>query len=223
MKLADMTWDEAVQKCKGKIILIPHGSTEEHGYHLPLKTDAFVAEKICAEFYNDPNVIVAPVMQYTAVKSTKQMPGTVGMDEPEYDIFIETIIKDFEKLNPKYILFFLAHDGSMKRKLFDKLEKIYPKIKRMHSTQVRQKAVDKKIIETEGHAGEGETSLMLFLDEKNVKMSKAVDEEWPENYKDVGISKSGVCGWPTKSTKEKGKKLFEFHVSELRRYIDELE
>ena len=83
MKLANMSWDEAVEKCKEKIILIPHGSTEEHGYHLPLKTDTLVSEKVCEIFCESEDVVVSPVMNYTCMKSTKQMPGTVGPNRKE--------------------------------------------------------------------------------------------------------------------------------------------
>lgn len=69
----------------------------------------------------------------------------------------------------------------------------------------------KGIIESRGHAGEGETALLLFLEPKNVKMSKAVDETWPEG----GISKSGVNGYPTKATKSKGRALYNFLVKKI--------
>lgn len=221
MKLNNMTWTEAVEKCKDKIILIPHGSTEEHGYHLPLKTDALVAEKVCEIFYDSEEVVVAPVMNYTGLKSTKQMPGTVGPNPEEYEIWMNTVVSDFMKLNPKKVFFFFGHDGSTERNVINKMIEEYgEKLDYAGSSGIDKEAHELGITESTGHGGEGETSLMLYLDPENVKMDKAVDDEWPENYSEVGISKSGAHGKPTKGTAEKGKKLLDFYRERLREALE---
>jgi creatinine amidohydrolase len=213
MKLEDMSWDEAVRKVKGKIILVPHGSTEEHGYHLPLKTDALIAERICAAFYYSSSIVVTPVMDYTALRATKAMPGTVGPNEREYTKWIETVIIDFLKLKPKRVVFFLAHDGGTQKRVFSKMkEKFKSKLDYISASKLGHQAVEEGIVETGGHAGEGETSLMLLFDPKTVRMSRAIDEYWPEG----GISKSGVNGHPTKATKSKGKALSQFYIRMLK-------
>ena len=102
MKLDNMSWDETVGKCKDKIILIPHGSTEQHGYHLPLKTDALIAEKVCEIFYDSDDIVVAPVMRYTGMKTTKEMPGTVGPNPEEYEIK-SFLPAGFDTANPPHI------------------------------------------------------------------------------------------------------------------------
>lgn len=210
-----MTWNEAVEKCKNKIILVPHGSTEEHGYHLPLKTDAFVAERVCEIFYDSKDVVVAPVMRYTGLKLTKQMPGTVGPNPEEYEAWMEVIISDFMKLKPKKVFFFLGHDGGTQRAVLDKMKKKY-KVDYLGGSLLDDEACEKGITESTGHAGEGETSLMLYLDAKNVKMKDAVDEEWPENRYEIGIGKSGANGKPTKGTAKKGKILLDLYREKLK-------
>ncbi|MDD5416634.1 MAG: creatininase family protein [Candidatus Aenigmarchaeota archaeon] len=214
MKLDDMSWNEAVKKCKGKIILIPHGSTEEHGYHLPIKTDALVAEHVCKIFYNSKDVVVAPVMNYTGVVSTKQMPGTIGPNKEEYESWIRTILSDILKLKPKKIFFFLGHDGNTQREILNKIKKEFGIVDYLGSSSLEAK--QKGIIETGGHAGEGETSIMLYIDKKNVNMKRAVNERWPSNFKEIGISKSGVDGYPTKATQVKGKKMLLFMQKKLK-------
>jgi creatinine amidohydrolase len=217
MKLAHMSWDEAVKKCRGKIILVPHGSTEEHGYHLPLRTDALVAEKICEIFFDSKEVVVSPIMNYTGVKTTKQMPGTIGPNPEEYELWLKTIIYDFMKLEPKKIFFFLAHDGNTQRNFLNKMKLEYgeEKISYLGCSSLDRQAYEIGITESTGHAGEGETSLILFLDSKNVKMEKASDQKWIENNNDKKISRSGVDGKPTKATVQKGRKLVEFYRNKL--------
>ena len=54
-----MTWEEvdkALQKTKK--IIIPFGSTEEHGYHLPLSTDYLAAYEIAKRVAEKNNVLL---------------------------------------------------------------------------------------------------------------------------------------------------------------------
>lgn len=217
-----MSWSEAVERCKGKTILVPHGSTEEHGYHLPLKTDALVAEKVCEAFYDSNEVVVAPVMNYTGLRATKQMPGTVGPNPPEYEQWLRTVISDFMKLEPNKVFLFLGHDGGTNREVLGKLREEFgeDKLGYLGAVDCDVAARDAGITETRGHAGEGETSLLLYLDPKSVNMYKAVDDKWPENFNEVGINKSGVNGQPTKATAEKGKKLLEFYQDKLAKALE---
>ena len=73
------------------------------------------------------------------------------------------------------------------------------------------------------HACEAETSLMLYLYPEKVRMEKAVDEE--VKFKKFSVreslvkTKSGVFGYPSKATMEKGRKIFERIVSELKEFI----
>lgn len=215
MKLEDMSWDEAKEKCAGKIILVPHGSIEQHGYHLPLKTDALVAEKVCETFYDSEDIVVAPVMKYTGVSGGKQKPGTVGFEDKEHIKHLETIIDDYLKLKPKKVVFYLGHEWGRSHELLKPLKEKYGN-KWGYTCFLGRLAAKQGMIGNSYHAGEGETSLMLFLDPEHVKMNKAVNENWPRNWREVGISESGTGGDPTNATAEKGKKLFEFYVQKLK-------
>jgi len=58
-----MTWEEVDKALhKTKTIILPFGSTEEHGYHLPLSTDYLVAYEIAKRVAEKNNVLVAPLM-----------------------------------------------------------------------------------------------------------------------------------------------------------------
>ncbi len=209
-----MSWFEAKEKCKDKIILVPHGSIEQHGYHLPLKTDAAIAERVCEEFYNSKEIVVAPVIEYTGVGREK--PGTIGMDEgPDIDI-LRTIIKDILKLKPKKIVFFFGHNwGKRSEERLLPLKKDFgEKVVFIHS--LSWLAEKEGIIETGGHGGEGETSLMLFIDPDSVKMERAVNDIWPRKGPGHMTSESGVDGYPSKATKEKGKLMLEFYIQKLK-------
>ena len=86
------------------------------------------------------------------------------------------------------------------------------------------------ILETDSelHAGEGETSLMLYLYPELVNMEKAVDfvPDVPRSYLSYAgflrYSPSGVWGEATKATAEKGRRMLEFSIDETVRVMYEV-
>ena len=52
--MTNMTWKEYEVK-KDRILILPIGSTEQHGPHLPLSVDAVIAEKIAVETGAQPD------------------------------------------------------------------------------------------------------------------------------------------------------------------------
>lgn len=61
--MTNMTWKEYEAK-KDRILILPIGSTEQHGPHLPLSVDAVIAEKIALKFAEKVDGIVAPTLSY---------------------------------------------------------------------------------------------------------------------------------------------------------------
>lgn len=63
--LAEMTWPEveaAIERDAG--VLLPVGSTEQHGYHLPLSTDAVLATELALAVAEPLDFLVAPAVAY---------------------------------------------------------------------------------------------------------------------------------------------------------------
>ena len=77
------------------------------------------------------------------------------------------------------------------------------------------------------HAGELETSLMLYLNEKDVDLTKAVVEDQGANRKQQlrgdswrNFNKSGAFGNPAIATKEKGRKIYEQIICKLKKDLE---
>src|SRR5215213_6569194 len=63
--LADMTWQEveaAIEREAG--VVLPVGSTEQHGYHLPLSTDAVLPTELALTVAEPLDLLVAPAVSY---------------------------------------------------------------------------------------------------------------------------------------------------------------
>ena len=77
---ADLTWPEVNEAVEmGKVILLPVGSIEQHGRHLPLDCDLFLAWSCCVEAGRrlPEKILVAPGIPYGYIIHAMDFPGTV--------------------------------------------------------------------------------------------------------------------------------------------------
>ncbi|MBU2560143.1 creatininase family protein [archaeon] len=218
MNLNDLSWNEVGEYLgKRSDILLPFGSVEEHGYHLPLSTDGDIVQAICEGVSDATGILAAPVVWYGVSNTTKAYAGTT-MVEPETlkaytrDILMAMKNSGFKKVYITSGHYSNAHVDAIKQGAGE--------------SGTRTEFLDfsnidvSDILETKPfHACEAETSLMLYLCSEKVKMEEAVDEEVELKDDQLVPTKSGVFGHPTKATKEKGKLLFERIVGELSKAI----
>lgn len=84
----DLTWPEINEAAEaGKVVLLPVGSTEQHGPHLPLDTDNFLARSVClqAAVLAPRELLVMPTVPYGYNEHAIDFPGTVHV---RHDVFI---------------------------------------------------------------------------------------------------------------------------------------
>jgi creatinine amidohydrolase len=84
-RLGEMTWTEVkAARATATLVLLPIGSTEAHGPHLPLATDAILSEELArrAAAALEPNgaeVLVAPTISYALTDYAGEFAGTVSI------------------------------------------------------------------------------------------------------------------------------------------------
>ena len=101
----ELTWTELTEHRDG-IIVIPTGSVEQHGPHLPIGTDTFIAEGITKELKNidtDKKLIIAPSICYTYAKLNSNYLGTVNLNGSTlinlgFDLISEFLRQGFKKI-----------------------------------------------------------------------------------------------------------------------------
>src|SRR5581483_829179 len=79
---SDLTWPELRDAVKRQpVILLPVGSVEDHGPHLPLDTDNFMASTVCLETARriPDEVLVMPTVSYGFNWHHIDFPGTIGI------------------------------------------------------------------------------------------------------------------------------------------------
>ncbi|MDX3929511.1 MAG: creatininase [Shinella sp.] len=122
IKLAEMTWyDFADRVTQGDpIVIIPVGSTEQHGPHLPLSTDMILPEEIALRIAAQLDGIVAPPVSYGYKSQPKtgggnHFPGTVSLDASTLIATLRDLVNEFARHGVRKIVLF---DGHMENQWF---------------------------------------------------------------------------------------------------------
>lgn len=198
---SDLTWPEVNEAVSmNKVILLPVGTTEQHGPHLPLDVDNVIARELCLEAGRraPEKILVAPLIPYGFNIHAMDFPGTLHV---AYDHFVEfclDVCKSFSYHGFKRIIIVNGHGSNTQLVEFAGRRTILETDALVASfmwwSLLR---VDPDFINSfresvfpggAGHAGEVETSVYLHLFGEKVQMDKAEDEI-------VWYNKKGATGY----------------------------
>jgi len=107
---AELTMQEVKEAAKAdKVIIIPFGSVEEHGSHLPLCTDSIQPEYVALEAAKRTGSLVAPPLKYGVCTTTRFFPGTISISfHSLYRLTVE-ILEEFIRNGFKRFLLLSGH------------------------------------------------------------------------------------------------------------------
>lgn len=183
--LENMTWEEIQDILKETdIAIVPVGSTEEHGPHLPVNNDTFtafqIAKKTAELAYDDVKALVVPAVPYGL--TDLEFPGTITLSRETLISVYKEIAKSLIKSGFRKIIFVNGHGGNI-IPLQLAMEEIRAETGALVAlVQYWELAYDTimETLETEGkifgHACEMETSISWALGQKvrADKRSKAI-------------------------------------------------
>jgi len=96
-----LTWPEIAEAAAaGTGVILPIGSTEQHGYHLPLSTDALLAESLAKAVAMETDMLVAPAVTYgyrsrPTTGGGQTFPGTTSVSGNTLMALVEDIVCEF--------------------------------------------------------------------------------------------------------------------------------
>lgn len=237
MYLGEITTEELRKGvAKRPIVIVPFGSVEEHGTHLPLSTDTYQIMEVLKIVEKEKDVFIAPPVHYGVCRSTEQHIGTMGISCETLRSLVFDILIALKNQGFKIVLLVSGHAGKLHYfSLIEACEKFQKNIGGMRifvysELELLGKEV-MEIIETpfDSHAGEIETSRMLAIDDKLVKGDyKSIKADKPnffpgEIVKDkLKYWESGVWGDPSKANKEKGRKLIALSAQKILEILDKI-
>ncbi|MCX7991605.1 MAG: creatininase family protein [Proteobacteria bacterium] len=234
MYLSDITMKELknnIKKCP--IVIVPLGSLEEHGPHLPLATDTIQIIEILKTVEKKTGVFIAPPINYGVCRSTEDHTGTVGISADTLRSLITDLLMELKRQGFKAVFFISGHAGKLHSisiiEACEKFIKANSDIRVFYFSELELMGKELSgIIETDfdSHAGEIETSRMLYIDRNLVKgdITKIPADKpaFPagEIIKDkLKYWKSGVWGDPTKANIEKGEKTLTLSANKITEII----
>jgi creatinine amidohydrolase len=181
-RAAKMTWDELNDKAESiGVAIIPAGSTERHGNHLPMETDTATAFEVACLVGDRTGAAVFPSLNYGIIEH----PAFQGvfLSDNAYSSLVREVCLGVESLGFQKILFISGH-GPNNSCIFKVLRELFKEESKGRlfcmahcMTLVSQLMPDFVVGRHTGHSDFRETSIMLALDEKHVHLEKASGPE----------------------------------------------
>ncbi|HEX6754416.1 MAG TPA: mycofactocin biosynthesis peptidyl-dipeptidase MftE [Mycobacteriales bacterium] len=216
-RLADLTSPE-VARLGDVVLVVPLGSTEQHGPHLPLSTDADVAVALASRVSARPDVVVAPPVPYGSSGEHEGFAGTLSVGQAALELLLVELVRSATGTFGR-VLLLSAHGGNAEpvNRAVDRLRREARDV-RAWSPRWRGDA----------HAGRVETSVQLALDPARVRPAREAGNPAPlESLLPVlrtagvlEVSPNGVLGDPSGATAAEGAALLAAAAADLAGLLD---
>ncbi|MEJ5292689.1 MAG: creatininase family protein [Candidatus Methanosuratincola sp.] len=219
------------EKADKTVAILPVGSIERHGDHLPLGTDSELPEYIARRVAEMTGVIVLPTIFYGSCHAMRGFPGTFDIDSEVLFKYVECVLEEAWRNGIRLVVVLNGHGGNT--------TPIQMAARQATSRNGLSVAVidwwkdlgasKKDLFTSPGHAGEDETSAMLAVAENRVNIYLAGRHEvsYPEvrvysKKIDEKLYEIALTGDAKKATKEKGEELISAAVEDLAKVIADL-
>ena len=222
-ELAGLTSAEAGQRAAGgAFLVVPVGSTEQHGPHLPMSTDTDLAVTLCARLGRAwPGAVIAPPLAYGSSGEHQDFPGTLSIGQEALELVLVELGRSATCTFPA-VLLVSTHGGNAavvrraERRLRGESRDVRAWLASWHG---------------DAHAGRTETSLQLAMDPGRVRLDRAE----PGNTRPIAelmpalressvraVSSNGVLGDPAGASAAEGARLLALLVADLNQTVDGL-
>ena len=234
-----MTWSEVKMEIQAgrDTVIVPFGSTEQHGRHMPLGTDAVLGDEFGWALADRLNAFLAPTVRLGCSEHHLSFPGTISLSDDTFQRIVSDVVASLSRHGFRRIVLLPTHGGN-----FKPLAEAFAELKPVDDVEViaftdldglvnaafkssKTSGVDPA--QSGAHSGEWETSLMLALRPEQVKMDQAtagfvgpLSEIMEKVFGGIhNLDENGVLGDPRPATAAAGEKYFEDTVNFLYRWV----
>lgn len=244
VRLDELSWPEFAGKiAAGATVLLPLGSTEQHGPHMAMNVDVVLPTGVCERVAREIGGIVAPTVNYGCKSMPRSgggeaFPGTLSLDAHTFSLVVRDVIRNLGRQGVRRLVVVNGHyenlwpsveglDLALRELRRDGIDDM--QVMRLEYWDFAQRSTLDKLfpdgfpgIDLE-HASLLETSLMLVLRPDLVEMDK-VPNDGPATFPpydcfpvpaDFGLPPSGVLAVAVGSTAEKGELLMADYITRI--------
>ncbi len=229
LHLDRLTWTEVRAEIENgrNTVIVPFGSTEQHGRHMPLGTDAVLGDEIGWALADRLEAFMAPTVRFGCSEHHLSFAGTISLEEETFKRVVSDVVVSLSRHGFRRIVLLPTHGGN-----FKPLAEAFVKLKPVENVKViaftdleglvkaafeSSSASGVTPAQSGAHSGEWETSLMLALRPDQVKMDQAaagfvgeLSEIMATVFDGIqNLDENGVLGDPRPATAAAGKKYFE--------------
>jgi creatinine amidohydrolase len=216
------------------LAIVPFGSTEQHGPHLPEATDHLIAEAFAREVADRTGSLCTPTINVGVSGHHRQFPGTMWVDPPAFRSYVESLTRNLTYHGIDRVVYVNAHGGNVAhlREVGARLreDEVAYAIEWMWDESIPD-LVTELFAQPGPHGGPKETALIQYLH------PELVHDDRLEDARDGGLTtfddstvrkhgsrtfydaadntENGVLGDQTDATAEKGAELFEAAADQL--------
>jgi len=224
--LAETNW-ETIKDSAVELAILPWGATEAHNYHLPYATDNIESDNIATEsariaWEKGAGLIVLPVIPFGVNTGQQDILLSINMNPATQQAILNDVIEVLNRQAIHKLLIMNSHGGNEFKPMVRELGLRYPEMFISIAEWFRMPDIDDYFGKPGDHAGEMETSLLLYLrpdlvlpkekwgkgKERKNRISAFgerwawAERKWSQVSEDTGI------GDPTGASREKGEKFF---------------
>jgi mycofactocin system creatininase family protein len=215
VRLDELAWPGVAERASASVLVVPLGSTEQHGPHLPLGTDSAVAvalaERLAAA---RADVHVAPALPYGSAGEHAAFPGTLSIGAAALEHVVVELVRSASAFAG--VVFVSGHGGNA--------APLAAAVATLRGEGRSVLAWSPRIPAGDAHAGRTETSVMLALAPQLVRMEAAEPGDARPLAAVIGelrrggvatVSPNGVLGDPTGATAAEGTQLLDSLAADL--------
>lgn len=216
-RAADLTWPRA-ESLRDRTLVVPVGSTEQHGPHLPLSTDTDIAVHLAEQLAaRRRDVVVAPALPYGASGEHAGFAGTLSIGCQALELLLVELVRSATD-SFAHVLLLNGHGGNTRtvRTAVERLRGEGRSVRSWHPSWPG-----------DAHAGRTETSVLLAIDARRVGPLRQAGATanlrrlMPQLMRDGvrAVTANGVLGDPAGATPAEGERLLAQALDDLDRAV----
>jgi creatinine amidohydrolase len=238
--LEETNWRN-VKDERPEVVVLPWGATEAHNYHLPYGTDNYIAQKLAAECARlacakGAKVMVLPTIPYGVNTGQPDIRLDMNLNPSTQFMILKDLITVLNRQCIRKFVILNTHGGNDFKQQIRELNLLFPDMLLTQCNWFKVPGIEKYFDDLGEHAGETETSLMLYLFPELVMPLETAgqgrarkfrvqalnqgwawaERKWSKVTDDTGI------GDPSRSTAEKGEQFFKFISEKISDFLVDL-